>query len=280
MTGVTALTLEIDDADDDWDEAAQINAKADTADKQEGDASLEVHIQNPFTTGLAAWEDLSSTLDLKDHSRVRLWLKPQADVAAGVFELLLDDSPGCATPMETLAIPALTAAEGWVQHALVPNDPDALTALACVGLNVTSDLGNFFINLDLIEAPAQVSHLNLMVAPSLSGGPVDFRTTTDTDSDGWLADEADQAHTLVISYLDKRQRAEDLAWTSAQIGRNDGDVLLEKFEKRHVTVDVSRLSLPIDGERLFRIELKPRTGSVMTFERRTPNTLDRNVDLR
>ncbi|MFH1140286.1 MAG: archaellin/type IV pilin N-terminal domain-containing protein [Chloroflexota bacterium] len=115
---------------------------------------------------------------------------------------------------------------------------------------------------------------------TLDGEAIDLTTTTDSDSDGLLSDEATKNHLALISYLDKNQRVDDIAWTKSQIGKGDDDSLLEPGEKMEVTVDVSHLSTPLTAYTTFQIEVKPNKGSTLSIERTVPAVVDDVMDLR
>ncbi|MFH1141757.1 MAG: archaellin/type IV pilin N-terminal domain-containing protein, partial [Chloroflexota bacterium] len=187
-TGVTVD--EIDDADDAWTASANVTGSTDTTDKKEGTASVELAVQAAFTTGIIAYEDLAAAIDISDHYSVSLWIKSSTDLAAGVLQLLLDNTSGCVSPLETLDLPAITAANGWTKVQLKLAAPSALTAVLSVALNADSDPVTPTINVDLVEAPGEVTQLNFVLANALDGEAVDLSTTADADSDGLISDEA------------------------------------------------------------------------------------------
>ena len=102
----------------------------------------------------------------------------------------------------------------------------------------------------------------------------------DSDGDGLLSDENTLTHTTVISYFDVSQEVADIAWTKTEVGKGDGDNLLEDNEKFEITVDVSQLSPRIEEEDIFILEVKPRDGASLVFERTTPVAIDKVNDLK
>ena len=221
--GVQADTL--DNADSAWtgisDHVTPVTTN--TTDKKEGTASAEWTIDAAFTSGGIAYTDLGSTADISDHYSVRLWIKTSIDVAANVLYLLIYDIPGCeGSPPGVLFMPAITAANGWTRvqvKIVLLGDPSALTAVACVKFYALSDLGAVVVNVDLIEAPGELSLIQFVVANALGGEAVDLSTTSDADSDGLLSDEATKSHVLSVDYVDKHQRVGDVAWARTQLGK-------------------------------------------------------------
>jgi hypothetical protein len=96
-----------------------------------------------------------------------------------------------------------------------------------VGIIAASDPGAITLNVDLVEAHGEVSQIHFTLVNALDGKAIDLTSTTDTDSDGIISDEATKNHRLTITYLDSIQRVVDVTWTKVQMGWGDGDDLLE-----------------------------------------------------
>ena len=125
-----------------------------------------------------------------------------------------------------------------------------------------------------IDADDEVEQIIFTLANTLSGEAMDLTITVDADSDGVLSDEASPTHVLVITYLDKNQRLEDVAWTKTQVGKGDGDDLLETGEKFEIKVDLQGLTTLPDENVVFTLELKPEKGSSLLIERTLPAYID------
>ncbi len=130
------------------------------------------------------------------------------------------------------------------------------------------------------NSDSNIDQVIYTLANTLTGGPIDLTITTDSDNDGLLSDEATKTHVTVISYMDKSQRVDDIAWTQSQIGRGDSDSLLEPGEKFQITVDVSHLSPRLTTYGRFNLEMKPQKGSTLVLERIIPAKVDSQMDLR
>src|SRR5690606_28782419 len=103
----------------------------------------------------------------------RLWIKSDINTAAGDVQLVIDESANCASPDETLDLPALTA-NTWYQPVLKMTDGSVLDAVVCVGINVATDNGAQVLTIDLIEAPAEVTHVHFAVANALNGEAINL----------------------------------------------------------------------------------------------------------
>ena len=233
-----------------------------------------------FTTGLVAYHDLSSAVDLTSpqHRSVQLWVKSDTTLAAGVLELLVDESTGYGTPDETIDVPALTSAT-WKQGLLKLTVPTTLNAVACVGLQARTDPGTVVVTIDLIEAPAEMTALNFVVANALDGEAINLTTTSDADSDGLLSDEGTKNHVASIIYSDQDQRTTDVAWTRTEVGKSDGDALLEPGEKMKLTVNTHAADPMPVADTTFTISLVRESGAELTIERTLPTVLNTEMDL-
>ena len=125
-----------------------------------------------------------------------------------------------------------------------------------------------------------VDQLTFTVANALGGEPIDF--TTPTNNNGVAA--ANSNNVVVISYIDKDKRVDDLYWTYTELGSGDGDALLEDNEKFQITIPylegtATGLSNHIGTNRTFTIEVKTPNGAVLTIERTTPAVIDDVVNL-
>ena len=119
-----------------------------------------------------------------------------------------------------------------------------------------------------------VDEVIFTVANALDGEAIDLTTTVDADNDGLLSDESGKTHTTIISYIDQGQRVDDIAWTRTEVGKGDGDALLEPGEKMQIAVNVSQLATPLGTDTKFTIEVKPDRGSALVIERTTPYVID------
>lgn len=275
--GVTATT--ISSCDTAWTGSANVTATAEATDKKEGDASAKLAIADAFTTGLIAYKDVSS-MDLSSHYSARLWIKSDTDLAAGALQLLLDDTAACASPLETIDLPAITAANGWTRVQLKLANPSALTAVISVGLKATVDPGIATVYADLVEAPGEVTQLAFMVSNALQGAAIDLTTTTDANNNGVLSDEATQSHVMYASYVDKNQRVNDLAWTATQMGKGNDDTQLDPGEKFLITVNLKALNpMPVD-DTAFSLDLRPQSGSTLVIDRTVPAVVTTTMDLK
>ncbi len=132
-------------------------------------------------------------------------------------------------------------------------------------------------------ANGYVSQLTFAVTNALNGDAIDFTAPVAGSATGLAA--ASSNNTVVISYIDKSQRIEDLYWTVSKIGASDTDNMLEPNETFQITIGdttagagagnlVNALNPDLITYTPFTIEIKTAKGSVLTFERTTPAYID------
>lgn len=277
--GVLATILSTTDAAGDWTALAAVTASTESLDRKEGAAALDLAIAPAFASGLVAYEDLASTVDLSGHVAAGLWIKSSSTTADGVFQLLLDDTPNCGSPEESLDIGAL-AADTWVQLRMKLSDPSALAAVACVGINASSDPGAVTLTVDLIQGPPEVQTVYLSVNNTLPTESVSFITTIDADGDGLLSDEADRQNNLVITFSNQEQLVRDLAWTVSELGAGDGDADLEYGETFLLTIDLRALDPIPTTKTLLGLQIAAHGNAFLAIEKRLPRNISLSMILR
>jgi len=145
--------------------------------------------------------------------------------------------------------------------------------------------------------------LTFIVSNAIAGEPVDLTPDYTANDSGTDPDVSSGAESVtIISYSDKSQFLNDLPWSVAWLGNNDGDTLLEDNEKAEITVWLmhringtaitaaggidwsttggitgSGTTLTTNDE--FTIEVKPPTGAILNIQRTTPSQFDLVMDL-
>lgn len=117
------------------------------------------------------------------------------------------------------------------------------------------------------DTDGNVNTIVFTVNQVAGGDPVNI---TDTTGD----------NEVVIGYRDEAQLVNELDWTVAWIGNNDGDNLLEDNELAEITVDVSTLTTPLAANTEFTLEVKPPVGAVLNISRSTPASVEAVMELR
>lgn len=144
--------LVIQNCDEVWSELVDtdVTASADTAYKKEGSASLKLVVAAGCAAGdILATMDITS-LDLSGCDQVAIWIYSSVALDAGDIQLLLDNSAQCASPVESLDIPATTA-NTWTRHVISLVNPYNDSAIISVGLKMVVDKGAFTLRADDIR---------------------------------------------------------------------------------------------------------------------------------
>jgi len=123
----------------------------DSKDRKQGSSNKFV-IAVGASAGDIATDSITS-IDISRYDYLECWVKSTVATSAGNLKILLDDSASCASPIETLSVPALSA-DTWTYVRIALSNPETDTAIISVGLEYDSDLGACTVWLDDIRAVA------------------------------------------------------------------------------------------------------------------------------
>jgi len=153
-------TQVIEDCEDVWDTkpGANFTLSLDTGDFKVGSGSCKAVIVAGAGAGDIIAEPITS-LNLSDYTGVKLWIKCSIATSAGDLCLLLDDTANCASPVETISLPALTAGQ-WTRVFVRLADPSLCTAIISVGLEYNVDIGACIIRIDDIKAESSYYYMD------------------------------------------------------------------------------------------------------------------------
>ena len=162
-------TTLIEDCEDAWVAGSNVTSTADTTDFQVGAGSAKLVVAAAAAAGdILATEVISST-DLSQHNSVSLRVKSSVACDASDLQLLLDDTALCASPLETLNLPALVA-NTWTKVVLTLAAASSDTAIISVGIKMAVDKGAFTLNIDQIEGQTYDGVMNSAIVSSASSG--------------------------------------------------------------------------------------------------------------
>ena len=128
---------------------SDITVTVDTEDKKRGTGSNKFVIAAGASAGDIATDSISSK-DISKYDYLECWVKSTVATSAGNLKILLDDSASCASPIETLEVPALTA-NTWTYVRIALANPETDTAIISIGLEYDADLNACQVRLDDIK---------------------------------------------------------------------------------------------------------------------------------
>ena len=114
------------------------------------------------------------------------------------------------------------------------------------------------------------------VKNAIAGNPIDMTPCTGTSN---------STNKCVISLTTKNDYLNNVKWSFAAIGDDNGNNLLETGEQFEVTVDLSdlgtglSLSQPLQANDTFSLQVKPSLGSTITIQRQLPPAIEPVMDL-
>ena len=124
----------------------------DTKDRKQGTQSLKMVIASGASAGDFVTDSITSK-NISGYDTIEMWIKSTVATSAGNLKLLLDNSAACASPLETLSIPALSA-DTWTFVRMSLANPETDTAIISVGLEYDADIGAVTVWIDDIAAVA------------------------------------------------------------------------------------------------------------------------------
>jgi hypothetical protein len=128
---------------------SDFTVSADTEDKKQGTASNKFVIAAGASAGDIATDSITSK-NISKYDYLEGWIKSTVATSAGNLKILLDNTASCATPVETLSVPALSA-DTWTFFRVALANPETDTAIISVGLEYDADVGAATVWLDDIS---------------------------------------------------------------------------------------------------------------------------------
>ena len=149
---VTFTTLHSCNAEFDETVDTDITVTVDTEDKKRGTGSNKFVIAAGASAGDIATDSFTSK-DISKYDYLECWIKVSgiaSATASGNLKILLDDSASCASPIETLDVPALEP-NTWTYVRMALANPETDTAIISIGLEYDADLNACQVRLDDIK---------------------------------------------------------------------------------------------------------------------------------
>jgi len=140
----------IEDCEDVWVAKPDVSCVQDTTTYKRGTSSIKITPSVSFLTGILCTEVITSK-NLSTHDHIHLWVKSSIALDAGDLQLLLDDTAVCASPIESIDLPALEA-DTWTRVSIALAAVASDTAIISVGFNLTKAKGTFSLNVDDIRS--------------------------------------------------------------------------------------------------------------------------------
>jgi hypothetical protein len=147
----TAIVIE--DCEDAWNEqvVTNVTVTADGTIKQVGTNSAKIAIGEDVTANTIVASKAISSTNLSQYTHIYAWIYSDVALDAGDFQLLLDNTANCVSPIEILNIPAISATT-WTRVRIPLVNPDQDTAIISIGLKMVIDKGACNIYIDDVNA--------------------------------------------------------------------------------------------------------------------------------
>ncbi len=170
----------IEDCEDAWNELVDgdVTSTLDNTDFMFGSGSAKLVVATGAgASDILATEAISST-DISGYDTASLWIKSTVALSSGDLQLLLDDTANCASPIETIDIPAISA-DIWTRVDCTLAAASSDTAIISIGIKMVVDKGAFTLNIDQVEAVGYNDAMSdAIVSSAESGYAVYFNSGT------------------------------------------------------------------------------------------------------
>lgn len=139
----------LEDCEDAWNEntASGVTSALDNVLYKVGSGSAKISPAASVGAGTILASEAMASTDLSSCESLWFWIRCSVDTEAGDLQILLDNTAKCVSPVETLNVPALTAAT-WSLCEVALANASSDGAIISVGLKYVTDLGSCDINID------------------------------------------------------------------------------------------------------------------------------------
>ena len=155
---VYTTNLLVENAEDTWAEQVVSGVTLSTTTGKVGTNAARATTVSIGATTILMSEAIAS-VDLSTYDALVLWIRSSVNTSAGDLRILLDDTANCASALEDLQVPALTAAT-WTRVLLKFATPANLTAIISIGLKQQVDLADGTFDVDDVQALQLVDGMN------------------------------------------------------------------------------------------------------------------------
>ena len=183
---VYTTNLLVDSGEDTWAEQVVSGVTLSTTTGKVGTNAARATTVSVGATTILMSEAIS--VDLSTYDALVLWIRSSVNTAAGDLRILLDDTANCASALENLQVPALTAAT-WTRVLLKFATPANLTAIISIGLKQQVDLADGTFDVDDVQA--------LQLVDGVNSWALDYKCNTEDVTD--FANAGVDAHIPTIS---------------------------------------------------------------------------------
>lgn len=169
---VYTTNLLVENAEDTWAEQVVSGVTLSTITGKVGTNAARATTVSVGATTILMSEVIS--IDLSTYDAIVLWIRSSVNTSAGDLRILLDNTANCASPLEDLQVPALTATT-WTRVLLKFATPANLTAIISIGLKQQADLADGTFDVDDVQA--------LQLVDGMNAWNLDYKSNTEETTD-------------------------------------------------------------------------------------------------
>ena len=155
----------LSDCETAWTAGSSVTATADTEMVKHGTYCAKLVVGAGATAGAVLGYIDITELDIADCDRIEFDMYSSIALTAGYLDFVLDNTSGCTSPVESIDVPAMSAAT-WYRHSLSMANPHSDTAIISLGVVNTTDVGACTLYFDNIRAVKDGSKVYKKLNPS------------------------------------------------------------------------------------------------------------------
>jgi hypothetical protein len=129
-----------------------VNCTADASIFKRGTKSCKLIVAAGCSAGDKLAAAAFTAKNLSSYTKIGFWIYSTVTLISGDLALMLDNTAACASPLETISIPAVPAANTWTYVKCTLANPATDLAIISVGIQMVNDVGGFTVYIDDLRA--------------------------------------------------------------------------------------------------------------------------------
>lgn len=136
-----------------WDAATSVTVSLDTEFYREGGSCNKLDVASGVAGGALLATVTIGESNLSNYDTIEFWIRSSIAQTAANLEFYLDNTAACASPVDTMSLPALTI-DTWTRVQLTMTNPELDTAVISIGIGqkAATDVGACLIWIDHVRA--------------------------------------------------------------------------------------------------------------------------------
>lgn len=145
-----AMGETLSDCDSEWTGGTNATVSLDTEIMRTGSACNKIVVASGATTNEIIAHKTITSADCSNYDTIEFWFRSSVALSAADYAFCLDNTAACASPLETISLPAITA-NTWTKVQLTMANPVSDTGIVSIGLKQVVDKNALTICIDEVK---------------------------------------------------------------------------------------------------------------------------------